>query len=258
MNMETKLSAEKIEFKFVATETEQETGQIEGYGAVFGNTDSYGDVIIKGAFARSLMEHRAAGTMPMMLVGHDMSKLPVGIWESMEEDDFGLKLAGSFLPTSVGQDARLTAKVGQITGLSIGYMVTDYKMENGLRLLTGIKLVEVSLVNMPANELAQVTNIKSEDTSMEDNTMSIDVSTEPKRLNELLGELKAAFDQIQMLQERLNAEVKTTADSISIKFFENSEQKDHPSGDAEQENKYDDAALLLAVKNIRTRWEKYV
>src|SRR5436189_273896 len=37
-------------------------GEIEGYGSVFGNEDSYGDVVEPGAFAKSLREHQAKGT----------------------------------------------------------------------------------------------------------------------------------------------------------------------------------------------------
>ena len=46
------------------------SGTFEGYGAVFGNVDAYGDVIAKGAFAGSLREAKARGKFPPMLLQH--------------------------------------------------------------------------------------------------------------------------------------------------------------------------------------------
>ena len=63
----------------------------EGYGAVFGNTDSYGDVIQPGAFADTLSASRRLGRWPAMLAQHggmgltsgDM--MPIGVWTDMAE-----------------------------------------------------------------------------------------------------------------------------------------------------------------------------
>jgi hypothetical protein len=48
------------QFKSFALELKEapgEDGSFEGYAAVFGNVDSYGDVIEKGAFAKTLQEN---------------------------------------------------------------------------------------------------------------------------------------------------------------------------------------------------------
>jgi len=55
-----------VELKF----TSDERGEFEGYGSVFGNEDSHGDVIVKGAFEKSLAEHKARGTMPALYIEH--------------------------------------------------------------------------------------------------------------------------------------------------------------------------------------------
>ena len=41
-----------------------EGGFFEGYASVFGVQDSDGDVIVKGAFKKSLEAHKASGRMP--------------------------------------------------------------------------------------------------------------------------------------------------------------------------------------------------
>lgn len=142
-----------------------EDGTIEGYGSVFGNPDSYDDVITPGAFAASIAEHRTNGTMPAMLWQHD-SDDPIGVWTEISEDAKGLKLKGKLcLDTSCGKEAHALLKMGAINGLSIGFMSKQwaYDEETEVRTLTEIELWEVSLVTFPANKKARVTNVKTAD-----------------------------------------------------------------------------------------------
>lgn len=142
-----------------------EDGTVEGYGSVFGVRDSYDDVIAKGAFAGSIAEHKAAGTMPAMLWQHDAEK-PIGVWTEMSEDANGLRVKGRLsLDTTLGKEAHALLKMGALNGLSIGFMSKQwaYDRETEVRTLTEIDLWEVSLVTFPANEKARVTNVKSAD-----------------------------------------------------------------------------------------------
>lgn len=140
-------------------------GSVEGYGSVFGVKDSYDDVIAAGAFARSLGEHRAAGTMPAMLWQHDASE-PIGIWTDMTEDSKGLKIKGRLaLETSRGKEAHALLKMGALNGLSIGFVSKQwaYDKDTDVRTLTEVDLWEVSVCTFPSNEKARVTNVKSSD-----------------------------------------------------------------------------------------------
>jgi hypothetical protein len=139
---------------------------IEGYASVFGNVDSYGDVIEKGAFAKTLEAHKAAGTMPKMLKQHDaFSAFPIGKWTSMEEDHIGLKVTGKLFNTNDGRDAYEVLKEGGIDGLSIGFRPTEFVMrskpEDPKRVLKSVDLLEVSVVTFPANGKARVLSVKS-------------------------------------------------------------------------------------------------
>ena len=71
----------------------EETGEFTGYGSVFGNVDSYGEVVMPGAFKKSLAEHRRNKTRPKMFWQHD-SYSPIGSWLEMAEDDTGLLVTG--------------------------------------------------------------------------------------------------------------------------------------------------------------------
>ena len=140
-------------------------GTVEGYGSVFGVRDNYDDVIAKGAFVKSLKDHKAAGTMPAMLWQHDADK-PIGVWTEMVEDEKGLRIKGQLaMETVKGKEAHALLKMGALNGLSIGFMSKEwaYDRETEVRTLTAIDLWEVSLVTFPANEKARVTNVKSAD-----------------------------------------------------------------------------------------------
>jgi HK97 family phage prohead protease len=166
----------RIEIKLASDDIDAKTGEFSGYGAVFGNIDSYGDVIEKGAFKASLREWEDRGKYPPMLLQHgggfmgnadDM--LPVGQWTAMEENSRGLKVTGRLfaMGTERGQYLYEGMKSGALDGLSIGYRAKKYvlgtKPDQPRRKLTDVDLVEVSIVTFPANGKARVSAVKSAD-----------------------------------------------------------------------------------------------
>jgi hypothetical protein len=135
--------------------------QFEGHGAVFGNVDLGGDVILPGAFKRTLAEHKANGTTPSMFWMHDMTRIP-GKWLDIAEDDKGLPVKGELAATDLGKEVHTLLKMDAVSGLSIGYIPTkvDYA-DDGVRLLKEVDLLEVSIVAIPMNPKAQVAHVKS-------------------------------------------------------------------------------------------------
>lgn len=166
MNPIEQKAVARLECKFDSVDDANGKMVFSGYGAVFGNVDSYGDVIAPGAFAKSLTEHQAAGTTPMMFLNHDaFNSLPIGRWTEMVEDGVGLKMTGELLDTSMGRDTYVALKAGAITGLSIGFRPVKYtlgtKAGEPLRTLEEVDVVEVSVVGLPANAKARVQAVKS-------------------------------------------------------------------------------------------------
>lgn len=140
-----------------------DAGEFEGYASVFGNRDSYGDIVVAGAFAKSLLEHSEKGTMPKLFWQHD-SWLPIGSWLEMEEDDIGLKVRGRLnMEVQQGREAYALLKAGDIDGLSIGYRVMKAEDDDAqdAKLLKELDLVEVSVVSLGANDRALVSSFKS-------------------------------------------------------------------------------------------------
>jgi hypothetical protein len=151
-------------------------GCFTGYGSIFGNIDSYGDIVAKGAFKKTLEESKSgAKSWPAMLLQHGDdtadSKMPVGVWVSMDENEKGLKLTGRLANTERGRDVYALLKMTPrpaLNGLSIGYRAKEFDLHkagagpNGARrTLKAVDLVEVSLVTFPANLRATITNVKS-------------------------------------------------------------------------------------------------
>jgi HK97 family phage prohead protease len=142
-----------------------EEGTFSGYGSVFDVKDRGGDVVLKGAFAKSIDDYKESGTMPPVLWQHSPNE-PIGVWTSMKEDDYGLYLEGRLAITiPEGHKARELMKMKAVTGLSIGYSLREggyeYDKSKDVFLLKDIELWEVSLVTFPMNPEARVGNVKN-------------------------------------------------------------------------------------------------
>lgn len=140
-------------------------GAIEGYGSVFGVKDSYDDIVVKGAFEKSIDAHKSNKTMPALLWQHDATQ-PIGVWTEMSEDSDGLVLRGKLaLDTVRGKEAHTLLKMGALNGLSIGFMTkqSEYDNEKQIRMLTEVDLWETSIVTFGANSKARITQVKSVD-----------------------------------------------------------------------------------------------
>ena len=163
-----------VELKFAA-DTGADAMTFTGYGAVFGNVDSCGDVIDPGAFASFLSDVKGGRQpWPAMLSQHggwqvtaaDMT--PIGVWTDFSEDGVGLKVAGQLADTPRGREMYALMKMSPrpaIDGMSIGYIAKESiprsNADEPKRRLKRIDLVEVSLVTRPANGKARVTGVKS-------------------------------------------------------------------------------------------------
>ncbi|MFT8776269.1 MAG: HK97 family phage prohead protease [Gluconacetobacter liquefaciens] len=159
-----------FEFKLAAGDTGA-AGTVEGYGAIFGNTDAHGDVISPGAFAASLAERKAQGRALPMHVMHGVfggDGVPAGVWHDVSEDSRGLHVKGkiSGVNTDAGRLLYERVKDGALGGLSIGYSVPEggaakANQPGARRQIKQANLFEVSLVDDPSNALARVTELKS-------------------------------------------------------------------------------------------------
>ena len=158
----------EAEIKAEDTEKEDE-GSFEGYASIFGNKDLGNDVVVEGAFAKSIARRGAKGVK--MLYQHD-AKQPIGVYDEIIEDDRGLRVKGRLaLATQRGREVFELMKMGAIDGLSIGFKVDakgyHYDDRGKRRMLKEVDLMEISAVTFPMNPRARVQGVKSDRTVRE-------------------------------------------------------------------------------------------
>lgn len=169
--MEKKYRQVGLQFKAV-----QEDGTVEAIVSVFGNVDSYGDMVMPGAFAKSL-----ATKLPKGVWMHDWEEPICTVVEARELMPFdpslpesirsngGLYVKMQFYPDIEDSwQAYLKIKYGLVDEFSIGYSCEAWQVSDGVMQLLEVKLYEVSPVLVGANSMTAVLSVKSNLTFSED------------------------------------------------------------------------------------------
>lgn len=148
------LQIDQIDVKFAS----EKDGFFSGYASVFDGVDAYGDTIIKGAYQETLSNRKRPVQMRWNHYGD-----VIGKWVTLKEDDKGLYVEGELTPNhSKAADVYASLKHGAIGGLSIGYrVVKGIDNSTGGLDLHQIDLVEISVVETPADLNAQIDDVKS-------------------------------------------------------------------------------------------------
>lgn len=167
-------------------------GSFEGRASTFGTVDSYGDTIEPGAYKDTIPQFLNRGFIGW---GHDWND-PIGYVLSAEERLDGLYVTGTFHSDADAQKYRQRARermeAGKFMGLSIGYEAEAWEMRkvetpvrgmwgeltDKVRALTKIKLFEISLVTVPAEENSGVTTLKGFGLSEEDHSERVRVAVQ--------------------------------------------------------------------------------
>ena len=144
-------------FPFKIKSIDEDAGTFEGYASVFGNVDSYGDVVMPGAFSKTLLER---ADRVKVLWQHD-PWTPIGKPIEMREDKAGLYTKSKISQTQAGRDALTLLRDGVVNELSIGYQTIKEGRKGRHRGATGSQTLQYSLVTWAANDLAVVTGVKS-------------------------------------------------------------------------------------------------
>lgn len=220
-------------FKSAPAETSMpEDGIVEGYAATFDRVpDSYGDVIAAGAFADSLKSWEQKGMPIPLLYGHntDDPKLNIGKVIEAREDERGLFVRAQFdADNEKAQYVRKLVKEGRLWQFSFAYEVLDgasVELDDGTQVyeLRKMNLFEVSLVQIPANQRAVVTDVKS----METETKDAPVEVKSGRRNS-----KADADELRRIRE-MAASIITTVDGL---LADEQDEQDTDEPKAEEPN----------------------
>lgn len=148
------IGLEAAEFKF----DEAREGFFSGYASKFNGVDAYKDTILPGAYTKTLVDRER----PIQMRWNHSGPI-IGKWLNMREDAYGLYVEGQLTPGhSVAEDVKASLAFGSVTGMSIGFRIRDAeKKDDGGRILKDIELVEISVVETPADLGAYVADVKS-------------------------------------------------------------------------------------------------
>lgn len=213
--------------------------EFDGHGSVFKNIDLGGDIVLPGAFKRSLAQHKSNGSLPAMFWMHDPGKVP-GKWLDMHEDEKGLSVKGVLAPTPLGDEVHTLLKMEAVSGMSIGYRTVDQDYDaDGNRLIKEAELWEVSVVSLPMNPLAQVVHVKSQLSERGEYVPSI------REFESILRDVGCA---------------QSVAKRIIAKVYDH-EEKPEVTRDVDTENSVEKAAEALAttlwLESIRSKLPKF-
>jgi HK97 family phage prohead protease len=154
-------SPERKRLSLPIDSVEVSDGSFSGYASLFGQVDLGKDRVVAGAFSRSLKKRGVEGIR--MLFQHEPSE-PIGVWDTIEEDQNGLFVSGHIVQSSQrGKEVMDLLRQKAIDGLSIGFKTersrTDRK--TGIRSILEADLWEISVVTFPMLPGARVQDVKS-------------------------------------------------------------------------------------------------
>lgn len=148
---------DKLELK--ATLSVTDAGEITGNAWPFGEPDSVGDIITKGAF----------GAVPSdlpILFGHNPNDL-IGTWTEANETTAGLVVKGQLhMDQPRARTVLSMIKSNLISGLSIGFRPKSWTRQGRNRVIAALDLAEISVVRNPSHPRARITNAKSQNLAL--------------------------------------------------------------------------------------------
>jgi HK97 family phage prohead protease len=149
-------------FRTFEPESVDDKGRFTGYASVFGVTDSYGTVFDKGAFKKTIKDHK--GKFPILRM--HVREEPVGI-ALVEEDDRGLRVVDGQLDLDVqlGRDVYSGMRKGYISEMSHRFSPVREKAIEGVTHYGEVRLMEVSAVtrNFASTPGASIETVRTED-----------------------------------------------------------------------------------------------
>ena len=145
-----------------------EAGTITGYFSTYDRVpDSYGDVIAPGAFADTIKARKESGHPFPLCWNHDLDQIIGSVDpDNIQDTDKGPLMTASFFDTPLAQEKRAIVKSGVVYQFSVAYDVLEagpVELEDGTKAneLKKLDLFEVSIVPIPANQNAVMTEVKA-------------------------------------------------------------------------------------------------
>jgi len=131
---------------------------VTGYLSSFDNVDHSGDIIVKGAYTKTLKERRN----DIVFLNQHRWEQPHGKFAVLQEDQKGLYFESEpLIKTSYSEDALKLYDAGIMTDHSVGFVTITKETKGQNRILKELKLYEGSNVTIGDNPNTPFTGFKS-------------------------------------------------------------------------------------------------
>lgn len=149
-------------FNLEVKDVDTKQGVVSGYFSAFGNVDSDGDIMMPGAFKRSIQDWGPEGKGRIKhLLNHDPSK-PLGKIQVLKEDEYGLYYESKVGTHTLGKDYIKMIESGLIAEHSIGFKtLREQKADNGNQIHEVMLFEGSSLTAWGANEATPLIGMKN-------------------------------------------------------------------------------------------------
>jgi hypothetical protein len=149
-------------FNLEVKDVDTKQGVVTGYFSAFGNVDSDGDIMMPGAFKRSIQDWGPEGKGRIKhLLNHDPSK-PLGKIQVLKEDEYGLYYESKVGKHNLGQDYIKMIDSGLIAEHSIGFKTLREQKSGDANQIHEVMLFEgSSLTAWGANEATPLLGMKN-------------------------------------------------------------------------------------------------
>ncbi|MFC6998064.1 HK97 family phage prohead protease [Rufibacter roseus] len=204
-------------------------GIVTGYFSAFDIPDSDGDVIRKGAYAKTITERGPKSSQPRIkhLLDHNTTKA-IGKLLELEEDATGLRYVSQLGSHTLGKDALAMIQDGIITEHSVGFKTIREQQQGDYNEITEILLWEgSSLQAWGANPFTPITDIKSQLAANPDHMEKVFA-----RFDKLCKALTGGnysdetFELLQIEQNQIKQAIKETLTVAPV--------TDHPTAEAKK------------------------
>ena len=143
-----------------------DSGTLTGWASVYNVVDQQDDVVVPGAFRKTLNEwNQSKRVIPLTKDHQNTAEGVIGSLAKAEDSAYGLKTTFTFSSDPAAQAIREKARGGHLNGLSIWGAIHQKAMDTvagkSIRLLKEVGLSFVGLTPMPANVDALVLTAKS-------------------------------------------------------------------------------------------------
>lgn len=154
--------------EFALIKSADDAGTISGYFSTYDRIpDSYGDIIAPGAFTETIQKRKESGHPFPLCWNHDLNQIVGSVDpDNIEDTEKGPLMTASFFDTPLAQEKREIVKSGVVYQFSFAYDILEAgptELEDGTKAyeLRKLDLYEVSIVPIPANQNAVVTDVKA-------------------------------------------------------------------------------------------------